>query len=62
MLTLAYFPPLWRKVMDHRVLEHYSGDISRVNVHPRRRDVLVARHSATANADQGRTIDFEEKA
>ena len=30
MIGLTYFPPLWRKVMDHRVLEHYDGDITRV--------------------------------
>ena len=34
MISLTYFPPLWRKVMDHRVLEHYDGDITRVNVQP----------------------------
>lgn len=37
MISLTYFPPLWRKVMDHRVLAHYGGDITRVNVSPRRR-------------------------
>ena len=37
MIALTYFPPLWRKVMDHRVLEHYDGDITRVNIDPRRR-------------------------
>lgn len=62
MLTLAYFPPLWRKVMDHRVLEHYSGDLSRVNLHPRRRDTLLARHRATVNADHDMATEFEEKA
>ena len=44
MIGLTYFPPLWRKVMDHRVLEHYDGDISRVNVHPRVRDKVQARY------------------
>ncbi len=28
MITLAYIPPLWRKVMDPRVLAHYDGDIN----------------------------------
>lgn len=27
MLILAAFPPLWRRVMDPRVLAHYDGDI-----------------------------------
>ena len=42
MIGLTYVPPLWRKVMDHRVLEHYDGDITRVNVHPRVRDKVLA--------------------
>jgi alkane 1-monooxygenase len=44
MIGLTYFPPLWRKVMDHRVLAHYDGDISRVNVHPRVRDKVLAKY------------------
>ena len=42
MIALTYFPPLWRKVMDHRVLAHYDGDITRVNIHPRVRDKVLA--------------------
>ncbi len=45
MIALTYFPPVWRKVMDHRVLEHYDGDISRVNVHPRVRDKVLAKYA-----------------
>lgn len=48
MITLTYFPPLWRKVMDHRVLAHYDGDITRVNLHPRRRQRILARHAVAA--------------
>lgn len=32
MVVLAYFPKLWRKVMDPKVLEHYQGDLSRANL------------------------------
>lgn len=46
MIGLTYFPPLWRKVMDHRVLAHYAGDLSRVNIHPRVRDKVLARYGA----------------
>jgi alkane 1-monooxygenase len=46
MISLTYFPPLWRRVMDHRVLEHYDGDITRVNVQPRLREKLLARYGA----------------
>lgn len=45
MITLAYFPPLWRAVMDHRVLAHYGGDITRVNIQPRKRERVLARYA-----------------
>ena len=46
MIGLTYFPPLWRKVMDHRVLAHYDGDITRANIHPRRRAHVLAKYGA----------------
>ncbi|MET8091993.1 alkane 1-monooxygenase [Micromonospora sp. NPDC005220] len=36
MVVVALVPPLWRRVMDHRVLAHYGGDRTRANVHRRR--------------------------
>jgi len=36
MILLAWIPPLWRKAMDHRVIEHYGGDVGRANVQSRR--------------------------
>jgi alkane 1-monooxygenase len=48
MISLAYFPPLWRRVMDHRVLEHYNGDITRANLDPRRREKILARYRRRA--------------
>jgi alkane 1-monooxygenase len=44
MIALTYVPALWRRVMDHRVLEHYGGDITKVNVHPRVRDKVLAKY------------------
>ena len=44
MIALTYFPPLWRRVMDHRVLDHYDGDITQVNVHPRVKDKVFAKY------------------
>ena len=38
MIVLAWFPPLWRRVMDPRLLEHYDGDVSRANIQPRKRE------------------------
>ena len=36
MVTLAYLPPVWRRVMDRRVLAHYGGDATQANVQPGR--------------------------
>ncbi len=46
MILLAYFPPIWRKVMDKRVLAHYDGDITRANIHPPKREQVLARYGA----------------
>jgi len=35
MILTAILPPLWRRVMDPRVLAHYDGDLTRANLHPR---------------------------
>jgi alkane 1-monooxygenase len=45
MIGLAYVPPLWRRVMDHRVLAHYGGDVTRANIHPPRRRQVLARYA-----------------
>ena len=34
MICVAAVPPLWRRVMDHRVLAHYGGDVTLANIHP----------------------------
>ncbi len=48
MIVLAYFPPLWRRVMDKRVLAHYGGDVTLANIQPRRRASVLARYGAPA--------------
>lgn len=50
MIGLAYIPPLWRKVMDHRVLEAYDGDITKINIDPRKRQRILARYGAAPQA------------
>jgi alkane 1-monooxygenase len=54
MFPLSYVPWLWFRVMDPRLLAlpHVGGDLSRVNVDPRRRDAIVARYGVAA-ADAG---------
>ncbi len=50
MIVLAAIPPLWRRVMDRRLLEHYGDDLSRANVHPRTRRRVLARYGAGSAA------------
>lgn len=42
MIVLAYVPPLWRRVMDPRVVAHYGGDVARANIHPPMRARILA--------------------
>jgi alkane 1-monooxygenase len=35
MIVLSWVPQIWRSVMDHKVLDHYEGDLSKANLHPR---------------------------
>ena len=44
MITIAYFPPLWRKVMDKRVIAHYDGDLTRANLQPGKEEALLAKY------------------
>src|SRR5207237_9494211 len=43
MIVLAYVPPVWRAVMDKRLLAHYGGDVSKANRNPRSAKQLLAR-------------------
>jgi alkane 1-monooxygenase len=44
MIVLAWFPPLWRRVMDQRLLDHYDGEVELANIQPSKRAKLLARH------------------
>lgn len=46
MIVLAWIPPLWRRVMDPRLLAHYGGEVARANINPRK----LARYGAGAHA------------
>jgi alkane 1-monooxygenase len=50
MILLAVIPPLWRRVMDPRVVAHYGGDVGRANLDARRRERLLRRYGAAAAA------------
>jgi alkane 1-monooxygenase len=43
MILLAYATPLWRKVMDPKVVAHYGGDWAQANVYPPARARLARR-------------------
>ena len=49
MIVLAAIPPLWRRVMDRRLLAHYGGDVTRANIAPRRRARVPAAHGGAAS-------------
>jgi alkane 1-monooxygenase len=48
MIVLAWFPPLWRRVMDPILVEHYGGDLRRANIQPRARKRILARYGGAA--------------
>ncbi len=49
MILLAMCPPLWRRVMDHRLLDHYRGDVTRANIQPRAERKVLARYGAAVS-------------
>lgn len=53
MIVLAWVPPLWRRVMDHRLLDHYGGDVGRANIAPRKRAKVLARYGRPSAASEG---------
>jgi alkane 1-monooxygenase len=42
MIVLAWIPPLWRRIMDPILLDHYEGDVTRANIQPRKRGKILA--------------------
>jgi alkane 1-monooxygenase len=41
MIVLAWFPPIWRRLMDQRLIDHYGGDVTRANIQPRKRERIL---------------------
>ncbi len=44
MFTLAYFPRLWFRVMDPRLLAAVGNDVSRINFQPSKREKLIRKY------------------
>lgn len=58
MVVAALVTPVWRRIMDPRVLAHYGGDLSLANVHPRSAERLRGRYPEPApRSDGGRLLD-----
>lgn len=53
MIVLAIFPPVWRAVMDKRLVAHYDGDVTRANIQPRARKRILRRWGAQAEESRG---------
>ncbi|WP_328412362.1 alkane 1-monooxygenase [Nocardia sp. NBC_00403] len=58
MVVLAAVPPLWRAVMNHRVMAHYGGDITLVNRKPgvRRSYHFLTRLGGPSSTDRMGTV------
>jgi alkane 1-monooxygenase len=57
MIVVAAIPPLWRRIMDHRVLAHYGGDVTRANLLPRKRAKLLRKFGpGTPAAERGAAV------
>lgn len=56
MVLLAYVPPIWFKVMDKRLINHYKGDFSRIHVYEPKRQALMAKYGDYAKQQQARAI------
>jgi alkane 1-monooxygenase len=50
MWLAAYVPPLWFKIMDPKLVAHYRGDLSRINLDPQRRAELLAKYGQSGAA------------
>jgi alkane 1-monooxygenase len=46
MIVCALVPPVWRRIMDHRLLAHYQGEVALANVNPRIRARASERYGA----------------
>lgn len=46
MFVAAMIPPLWRALMDHRALELCGGDVTKLNLDPRKRERILRKQAA----------------
>ena len=46
MIVIAAIPPIWRRVMDQKVVDHFDGDITLANVQPGKLEKLLKKYPA----------------
>ena len=51
MLLPALIPAWWSKIMDQRVFDHYKGDLSKANIHPKKRKKIFEKFGLAFNRD-----------
>ncbi len=59
MIVLALVPPLFRRVMDPRVVAHFGGDLRRANLQPGQRDRLLAAYPPPAAPPSAPPADLD---
>ncbi len=57
MIVVALFPPLFRRIMDKRVLAHYDGDLTMANLHPAKREKLLAKYPPAVHEEIDHSVD-----
>jgi len=50
MVLIAYLPPIWFRLMNPKVVEHFGGDMSKAHIKPSIRDEVIARYSPAVAA------------
>jgi alkane 1-monooxygenase len=56
MMLAALFPPLFNKLMDPKVVEHYNGDIRLANLAPHKREKLLRKYPPPADPTPETTV------
>ena len=51
MLLPALILAWWSKIMDQRVFDHYKGDLSKANIHPKKRKKIFEKFGLAFNRD-----------
>ncbi|MCW2850560.1 MAG: alkane 1-monooxygenase, partial [Nocardioides sp.] len=62
MIVLALVPPVWRRVMDPRVVAHFGGDVTRANLQPGKEATLLARWPKPAAVVEAERVEAERMA